>query len=286
MWIKLTFLALSSLAAQPSWETHTQQGAALEKQGRYADAVSEFTAALRTVDPARPVELASALQNLAAIHLVLARPAQAEPLLRRAYDLRLQALGPRDPRVGVTLHALAEVAQSRGNYLKAEGLYQQAFTVLESAFGPSSLSVADLQHNRATLYRETGRDPEARPLLEQAAAIYRTAAPLHPKLAIILRNLAELEAAAGHAPRARELFENSLTICAASLPPDHPQTGIILQAYAKFLKDTRHKDEARPIDARARSILAKSLRETGAAYTVDAAKLGYCNLQFTDSVNK
>src|SRR5438046_2592614 len=135
MWIKapcLLFLTLSPLVAQTSWDAHMREGVALDKEGRFADAVREFSAALKeaeptrlpatlaslglvyrelgnypeaqrcyrraitlleTAEPPRPLELATALLNFGALRLVLGRPGQAEPLYRRAYDLRLQALG-------------------------------------------------------------------------------------------------------------------------------------------------------------------------------------------------
>ena len=313
MWTKpwcLILLTLFPASGQTAWDTHSRRGATLEKEGRYADAAREFSAALAESDavqlpatldrlgvvyrelgngaeaercyrraigllesavPPRPLDLASVLQNLGALRLVQDRLAEAEPLYRRAYDLRLQALGANAPLVGLTLHGLAELAHQRRRYAEAENLYRRASVNLESAYGLTSPAIADVWHNWAVLYRETRRDGEARPLLEAAVAIYEKASPLHPKLAVVLRNLAELEAAAGHISLAQELFERSLRICDAALPPDHLQTGVILQAYGKFLNDTHRKREARLVNDRSRAILAKVARESGSAYTVDAS---------------
>jgi len=302
----LLFSIVLPVAGKPAWDAHSLQGAALEKQGRYTEAARELTAAVQEADEAqlpatldslgvvyrelgnwaeaercyhraiglletasRPLDLATALQNFGALRLVQGRPSQAEPLYRRAYGLRVQVLGSRDPLVGLTMHGLAEVAHDRQRYEEAEELYRGAAKILESAYGPKSTVVADVWHNWSALYRETKRDELARPLLEGAAGVYETVSPLHPKLAIILRNLAELEAAAGHTARAQERFDQSLHICEVSLPADHPQTGVILQAYAKFLQDTHRKSEAKAVGQRARSILAKN----GGAYAVDVSAL-------------
>jgi tetratricopeptide (TPR) repeat protein len=302
-WCPLLVIA-SSLYGQAAWDAHTRRGGDLEKDGRYADAAREFSAAVQDADaahlpialdnlgvayrelgnypeaercyrraialldaaePARPLDLATALQNLGALRLVQGRPSQAEPLYRRAYALRVDALGPQAALVGMTLHGLAETAHERRRYDEAEDLYRRASVILESAQGASATGVADVWHNWGALYRETKRDVLAGPLLEGAAAAYEKTSPLHPKLAIILRNLAELEAAAGNVARAQELFTRSLHICDASLPPDHPQTGVILQAYARFLQSTHHKTEAGLVNQRARTILGKG------GYTVDAS---------------
>jgi tetratricopeptide (TPR) repeat protein len=261
------FLMLCPLAGQTAWQADTSQGAALERAGRYSEADTCYRRALAQVEalePPAPLALASALHDLASLQLLMGRPSQAEPLYRRAYDLRAGALSAGDPRIGVTLHGLAEAVHQRRRYAEAEDLYRRAAAILESAYGPPSLALADVRHNWAALYRETRRDAQARPLLEGADSIYEKVSPLHAKRAIVLRNLAELEASAGRTRRAQELFDHSLEICAAALPAGHPQTGVILQAYARFLKDTHRSNEARIVSQRARAIL-------GTAYTVDAS---------------
>jgi hypothetical protein len=107
--------------------------------------------------------------------------------------------------------------------------------------------------------------------LARAEAIYEQSDPGHPKLAVILRNRADLEAATGNPEEAARLFERSIAICNASLPADHPQTGIVLQAYARFLRQTRHKKEAELADARARAILRNHSQSSLSGYTVDVS---------------
>jgi tetratricopeptide (TPR) repeat protein len=309
-------LILTSAAlAQTTWEARFHQGDALEREGQYAAASREFSAALAEAErlgpddwrlpltlhnlgavdrelgryaeaeqcyrraiaiweqrhPKRTLELASSLYNLASLHLVLGRLSRAEPLYRRAYELRLAALGPEHRLTGVSLEGLAHLLQERHRYSEADELYARAAAILEGSFGPQSTEVANISHNRALLYRDQHRDAEALPLLRQAAAIYEKAAPSHPKLAIILRNLAELEASQGDMARAAELFTRAVQICTVSLPPGHPQTGIILAAYGKFLLKANRKDEARAVTAQAQSILAKSAQESGTAHTVDVS---------------
>ena len=290
----LFFSMVGILGAQSGWDAHTRKGLALEKEGRYAEAARAFREAVEEADASqlpgtldslgvlyrqlgqypdsekchrraiallessgRSLELATALENLGGLRLVQNRPTQAQPLYGRAYELRLQA---NDRRVGWTLHGLAQAAHAQRHYAEAEDLYRRAATALTGE------GEADVLHNWATLYRETRRDDQARPLLERAAAVYENRWPLHPKLAIVLRNLAELEADAGHSGRAQELFERAVHICEASLPADHPQTGINLQAYGRFLKNAHRKTEAKVVNDRARAIL-------GPRYTVDVSEL-------------
>jgi Tfp pilus assembly protein PilF len=296
----LLFSIMALLSGQSAWDTHTRQGVILDEEGRYADAAREFSTAVEVADAAqlpgtldslgvlyrqlgrypeaekchrraiallegagRPVELATALENLGGLRLVQNRPSQAQPLYQRAYDLRVQAL---DRRVGQTLHGLAQAAHSQRHYDEAEDYYRRAVRVLQGEAG------ADVLHNWGTLYCETGRDEQGQPLLERAAAVYDKSRPLHPKLAVILRNLAELEANAGHSARAQELFERAVHICEASLPADHPQTGVILQAYGRFLKNAHRKTEAKVVNERASAILAQGMVANGTGYTVDVSE--------------
>jgi tetratricopeptide (TPR) repeat protein len=237
-----------------------------EAERRYRQAISIW----EKRHPRREAELAASLQNLAAVYLVLGRLSQAEPLYRRAYELRRAALGEEHSLTGATLHGLAELMLERRRFAEADDLFRRASAILKVA-RPGSLEAADLSHNRASLYRDMHRDAEARALLEDAWATYERVAPEHPKAAIVLRNLAELEAARGEWKRAGGLFERAVRICDVSLPAGHPQTGIILQAYARFLGKTGRKKEARTASERSQAILAKYSRESGAGATVDAS---------------
>jgi tetratricopeptide (TPR) repeat protein len=248
-------------------------GAVNRDLGQYADAERYYRRAISIWEKQsqREAELASSLQNLGSVYLILGRLTQAEPLYRRAYELRRMALGGNHPLTGASLHGLAELLHGQRRFQEAEELFRQASAVLQAATGLDSLEVADVSHNLAMLYRDTHRDTEARPLLASAVAAYEKRAPRHPKLAIVLRNLAELTAAEGDRQRTGELFVRSLGICDAVLPPDHPQTGIILQAYARFLEKSGRKKEARLAAERSRAILAKYTRDSGAGSTVDVS---------------
>jgi tetratricopeptide (TPR) repeat protein len=261
----------SALAENPAGEklplTLHNLGTVQRELGQYLDAERTIRRAIAIWEeryPNHQAELASSLQNLASTYLMLGRISQAEPLYRRAYGIRRATLGDQHPLTALSLHCLAEVLHTRHRYAEADDLFTRAAALLD----PNSLNFADLSQNRAMLYHDMHRDPEAKALLEGAAAVYEKSAPGHPKLAVILRNLADLDAS-----RADTLFNRSLAICAVSLPPDHPQTAIILKAYAAHLDRTSRKKEARPLHQRARAIMAKSARETGAGATVDALAL-------------
>jgi tetratricopeptide (TPR) repeat protein len=251
-------------------------GVVYRQLARYTDAERCYRGAIDIFErwqPERKAERASSLYGLGALYLITGQLARAEPLYRQSYEVRLEALGPKHPLLGVSLQGVARVAQERRRFREAGEDYRQAAAIIESAHGSESREFADLAHDWGMLYRDEGRDAEARPLLARAAAIYQRSAPEHPKLAVILRNLAELEAAAGNSEDAARLFEKSIGICGRSLPADHPQTGIILGAYANFLRRTKHKKEAEIAEARANAILRGRPRSSWTGYTVDISEL-------------
>jgi tetratricopeptide (TPR) repeat protein len=222
-------------------------GAVARQLARYPESESYYRRAIplwETHHPQRLAELAGTLQNLGSLDMVRGRLADAERNYRRAYELRLGALGPAHPDVGISLHGLAELAAVRRRYDEAETLYRQASAILQTAYGADSLKVADVRHNLGCLYSAVHREAEARSMLELAAEAYEKTVPEHPNLAVILRNLADLDLASGDLAHAGERLQRALRICEKSLPPDHEQTGIIRSDYARLLD--RRKRMAMP----------------------------------------
>jgi len=256
----MTFTLVMILA----WYGHFHSGESFEHAGRYQEAAVEFEAALRDAQilqvpvtlnnlgvvyrtlgrphdaevcyrraiafyeprPDLATALATTVENLAALHLDQGHLSKAAPLYLRSYEIRVRALPANDPAIAQSLQGMASLEHLRKRPKAAEEYYRRALAIQESA---------PTLHNLATLLAEAKRDAEARPLLERALAIYQQR-PGHPDSAVILRRLAELDVRAGDPARASAEFEAALEICQLSLPPGHPQTRMILQAYEGFLK--------------------------------------------------
>ncbi len=217
--------------------------------------------------------MATSLDNLGALYLTGGRISKAQALYRRSYEIRLRSFTPDDPALAKSLHGLARLAQERLNLEQAEELYRRALAIEESAYGVASLEIAPTLHNFASVLAESSREDEARALYDRALSIYRDRQPGHPEQAVVLRHLAELDARQGLLSQADSQFLQAIGICENTLPPGHQQTGIILQAYGRFLKQAHRKTEANIVMARANRIIGASLRDSGAAYTVDVSKL-------------
>jgi tetratricopeptide (TPR) repeat protein len=243
--------------------------------GRSRDAERSYRSAIAYYESHTGLEtsLATTLENLAALELTRGQLSKAEPLYRRSYEIRVGVLPPGDPAIGQSLQGLALLEHERRNFDRAEAYYREAIGIEEKAFGKSAPQLAPALHNLAALLAETGRNTEARILWERTLKIYRFSGATHPEEAVVLRHLAELDAAAGLRAEADAEFRSALAICEGNLPADHPQTGAILQAYGLFLKAGHRGGEAGVALAKARNILAKDGRETGSTWVVDAGSI-------------
>src|SRR5262249_18473979 len=82
-----------------------------------------------------------------------AQYAEAEPLCKRALDIREKALGPEHPDTANSLNNLAALYYSQGRYAEAEPLYRRAL-------GPEHPHTVKVLENYAALLREMGREDE------------------------------------------------------------------------------------------------------------------------------
>jgi thiamine biosynthesis lipoprotein ApbE len=88
-----------------------------------------------------------------------------------------------------------------------------------------------------------------------------------------LNNIALLHCRLKQPAEAAALFERSLRIAEATLGPNHPTVGRVLNNYSKALRMMKRKAEAETAAARAKSILDGSLRSGYLRHTVDLSDL-------------
>ncbi len=77
-------------------------------------------------------------------------------------------------------------------------------------------------------------------------------------MAASLNNLAGLYEAQSHYAEAEPLYQRSLAILEKALGPEHTDVATTLENYAALLRETARGDEAESMEARAKSIRAKS----------------------------
>src|SRR5262249_20211776 len=152
-----------------SWDQLVESGKQAFLRGQFVEAEQHFQAAQTDADrPGREAQLATALTLLAELRDSQGQAEQAEPLLRRALELREQALQRAQAEVGEGLSRLAKLYQNQARYAEAEPLYRRALGVFEQAHGPDHQDVAAVFNALGLIYRTQGKYAEAEPLLRRA----------------------------------------------------------------------------------------------------------------------
>ncbi|MGV0106588.1 hypothetical protein NSTCB13_05408 [Nostoc sp. DSM 114160] len=184
-------------------------------------------------------DIATSLNNLAALHKSTGRYSEAEPLYQQALELIKHLLGDDDPILATSLNNLAELYRYQGRYSEAEPLYQQALEMRQRLLGYNHPDVANSLNNLALLYSSTRRYSEAEPLYQQALELKKhLLGDNHPDIAINLNNLAALYKSTGRYSQAELLFQQALEMKQRLLGDNHPDVANSLNNLASLYCST------------------------------------------------
>jgi tetratricopeptide (TPR) repeat protein len=230
----------------------------LRNLGNFAEAEPLMRRALavdeRSFGPNHP-NVATCLNNLAALLHDTNRLDEAEPLYRRALAIDELSFGAHEPKVATCLNNLAQLLQATDRLEESESLYRRALAIDENGLGPSHPRVAVHLNNLAELLKATNRLDEAEPFYRRALAIDENGlGPNHPRVASHLNNLAQLLQAINRPDEARALYRRALAIDELSFGPNHPRVATHLNNLALLLKATDQLEEAEPLYRRALAI--------------------------------
>jgi tetratricopeptide (TPR) repeat protein len=176
----------------------------------------------KILGPLHP-NVATGLNNLAALYHAQGKYADAEPLHRRALAIRQKVLGLEHPAMATSLNNLAVLYKDQGKYAQAEPLAQRALAIWEKVFGPEHHNVATSLSNLAGLYYGQGDYARAQPLVQRALEVLEKAlGPDHPDVAEVLHNYARLLREMKRSAAARELESRALAIRAAHAKNNPP----------------------------------------------------------------
>lgn len=107
------------------------------------------------------------LNNLAVLYGKRGKYKDAEPLCKRALEIREEALGRDHPDVAKQLNNLALLCQNQGKYDEVELYYQRALEIYELTLGPDDPNVAKTKNNLASCFLKQGKYKEAEILYKQ-----------------------------------------------------------------------------------------------------------------------
>lgn len=204
-------------------ELALEQGKGLEALGRYEDAVSPFEEAIRLHAAAGrrallrdattqllyllgkrltrfdealalvpvaeglargyPLEEAEVANALAIVLVEKGDIDDAEVAQRRAFKLRLEALGPEHPSLAKSHHSLAVVLTAQSRHAEATGEHEKALEIWKATLGPEHPNVSMAMVDVATSYFHQGMYAEAEQTHREALALREAAlGAKHPEV--------------------------------------------------------------------------------------------------------
>jgi len=222
-----TATGVSQSSARQEVAVLQQQVVTLYGAGRYADALplAERVLAIREAQAdADPIELATSLNNLAALHQGLGAFEEALPLFQRALQVVLKSRGETHEDTALSLSNLAMVLLDMGAYDRALPLLQQALRINEKD-GANHRDTCATLNNLGGLYYAVGAYDQALPLLQRALqTCEKYLGPDDRDTATTLNNLAGLHYAMGAIDVAVLLCERAVQIREKTLGETHPDT--------------------------------------------------------------
>jgi tetratricopeptide (TPR) repeat protein len=205
-------------------------------------------------------DLATSINNLAALYESQGRYSEAEPLFLQALELTQRLLGDEHPDVATSLNNLAFLYRSQGRYSEAEPLFLQALELRQRLLGDEHPSVATSFNNLALLYHSQGRYSEAEPLFLQALELrQRLLGDEHPDIATSLNNLAALYSFQGRYSEAEPLFLQALELRQRLLGDEHPSVAASINNLAALYHSQGRYSKAEPLCQTALKICEKQL---------------------------
>jgi tetratricopeptide (TPR) repeat protein len=255
------------------WLTRDTLASTEEELSRLDDAESQYRTALDEIQTAIGKEsgdYAVVEAHLATVLGLRGRLHQAETLVRDSLSRQARFSSTDSEHLARARNFLAEILIGQYRYQEAEGELNLALPVFGQQ--PSQAMTAVVLNNFAVVRHHQRRDPEARQMLERAVGLLRhDFEPSHPLLGRLYHNLANADLITGRREEAGQMYRQALENL-AHFGPRHPIYLAALTDYARFLRRTGHKAEARSIEAQVKTARGES-PTTGAGMTVDVSAL-------------
>lgn len=116
-------------------------------------------------------EVAKTLQQMAKIYHSQAKFDQAEPLYKRALEIREKCFGHQNPEVASTLNNLGKLYSDQGRFEQALPIFLKSKLIVSELFGPEHPKVATRLAHLAKLYAAMGNESKAASCNERLAEI-------------------------------------------------------------------------------------------------------------------
>lgn len=180
VWILILSVGSASLAGwvyyRSSWRYAIEAGRHAFYNRKFDEAERHFVDAMNRSRKFGGNDLrhAMSLNNLAELYRVQGKLDVAEPLLKKALDLKTEILGPGHLDVAVSLNNLALLQHDRSAFEEAENSFIRAIHIVESNLGPEHPRLANVLENYAALLRKMKRPVKAEEMENRAKVIWAT----------------------------------------------------------------------------------------------------------------
>ncbi len=207
---------------------HSTLGAIYIDLARYREAERELRAALligRTQTDNRSANFATLLHNLAVVHSIQAKWAEARPLIDESLEIRVELFGEDHIELAASYDLLARYHSHLGEFGEAVVAARRALAITEREHGALDKSAITLKHNLAYFLRDNGELEQARVLLEEIVELrVRELGPENPDTLTALSSLAHVWHAMGEHEEAADSYGRILSAREAMFGADALQS--------------------------------------------------------------
>jgi tetratricopeptide (TPR) repeat protein len=222
-------------------ELQNDLGMTYKYLGRFAEAEAAYALAraiLEGLPDADPEDLAALFHNLGGLAHARGDLETAEPLARRAVEIRSASVGPRAPATLLDRSAHAAILAGLGRADDAEASIQDLLGDLEAVLGSEHPEVAIALNNLAAILQTRGALVEAESIYRRVIAIKGAQLGLDSAtLAVPLNNLATVLRAQGRPAEAAALYDRATTLLEGMVRDDHPNLLAIRRNAARLAAD-------------------------------------------------
>ena len=221
--------AVTDAGGQPGLEAatiHNDLGMTYKLQGRFVEAAGAYDAALAilgALPDTDPDDVASLWHNLGGLAHARGDHEAAEPLARRAIEVRTTALGPDHVATLLDRSAHAAILDGLGRAADAESEIRDLMDGLVAVLGEDHPEVAVARNNLAAIVQRRGCLAEAERLYRLVVAAREARLGTDaPALAVALSNLGTVLRAQGRPAAARALYERAIGLLEGVVDDQHP----------------------------------------------------------------
>ncbi|MEZ4455842.1 MAG: serine/threonine-protein kinase [Gemmatimonadales bacterium] len=194
-------------------------------QGHLAQAAALYDTVAGALQRLRPESVglrAVTRANQGTALAALGRSAEAEPALREALDLFVQARGSESPQAASVLQPLAGTLVLNGKYVEAESLARRAVRINTKEFGPTNPATLSTLRMATAALVESGNCAKAEPEIRGILALRGGAlADADPTLGVTLLQLGQCQAIAGRYAESETTLRDALQVRTAALGAEH-----------------------------------------------------------------